>query len=75
VSDETLRQYVGYDIGVAITGQENVPMTLILTEGFGELPMARRIAYQRAAVETFLATVGIAYRYGEPPVPAPRPAP
>jgi transcription antitermination factor NusG len=33
---------VGYDIGVAITGQEDVPMTLILTEGFGELPMARR---------------------------------
>ncbi len=25
VSDETLRRYVGYDIGVAITGQEDVP--------------------------------------------------
>jgi hypothetical protein len=42
VSDAALREYVGYDIGVAITGQEDVPMTLILTEGFGELPMARR---------------------------------
>lgn len=42
VTDEALRQYLGYDIGVAITGQEDVPMTLILTEGFGELPMAQR---------------------------------
>jgi hypothetical protein len=42
VGDEALREYVGYDIGVAITGQEDVPMTLILTEGFGQLPMAQR---------------------------------
>ncbi|UCC68182.1 MAG: hypothetical protein JSV79_13920 [Armatimonadota bacterium] len=42
IRDRVLREYVGYDIGVAITGQEDVPMTLILTEGFGELPMARR---------------------------------
>jgi len=40
--DEILRQFVGYDIGVAITGQEKVPFTLILTEGFGEIPMADR---------------------------------
>jgi hypothetical protein len=40
--DETLRRFVGYDIGVAITGQEKVPFTLILTEGFGEIPMAQR---------------------------------
>jgi hypothetical protein len=42
VRDEALREYLGYDIGVAITGQEEVPMALILTEGFGELPMAQR---------------------------------
>lgn len=42
VKDEALRGYLGYDIGVAITGQEDVPMTLILTEGFGELAMAAR---------------------------------
>ncbi len=42
VKDKALRSYLGYDIGVAITGQENVPMTVILTEGFGELPMATR---------------------------------
>ena len=42
VSDAVLRAYLGYDIGVAITGQEDIPLTLILTEGFGNLAMARR---------------------------------
>ncbi len=42
VSDAVLRAYLGYDIGVAITGQEDVPLTLILTEGFGQLAMAQR---------------------------------
>lgn len=30
------------DLGVGITGQEDVPVTLIITEGFGDLPMAER---------------------------------
>ncbi|MGD0092742.1 MAG: hypothetical protein ABSE73_22755 [Planctomycetota bacterium] len=42
IQDEDLRAYLGYDLGVAITGDENVPLTLILTEGFGEIPMAER---------------------------------
>lgn len=32
----------GYDIGVAITGQEPVPFTLVITEGFGTIAMAER---------------------------------
>jgi hypothetical protein len=40
VTDDSLRALVGYDIGVAITGQEELPITLILTEGFGEIAMA-----------------------------------
>jgi hypothetical protein len=42
VDDGVLREFVGYDIGVAITGNENLPFTLIITEGFGDLPMAER---------------------------------
>jgi hypothetical protein len=57
VRDETLREYVGYDIGVAITGQEDVPMTLILTEGFGELPMAQRTWDLLASLEGELASI------------------
>jgi hypothetical protein len=37
-----LRDWLGYDVGVALTGDEDVSTTLILTEGFGKMPMARR---------------------------------
>lgn len=40
--DQDLRRLLGYDIGVAITGTEEIGITLILTEGFGTIPMARR---------------------------------
>jgi hypothetical protein len=33
---------MGYDIGVAITGSEQVGLTLIITEGFGKMRMADR---------------------------------
>ena len=57
VNDQALRQYVGYDIGVAITGQEAVPMTLIVTEGFGELPMARRTWELLSSLQGQLASI------------------
>jgi hypothetical protein len=40
--DKDLRALLGYDLGVAITGTENIGFTLILTEGFGHIPMARK---------------------------------
>ena len=43
IDDRTLAEYLGFDLGVAITGDEKVPMTVILTEGFGNLPMSDRI--------------------------------
>lgn len=42
IEDQDLKRFMGYDIGVAITGSENVGLTLIATEGFGELSMADR---------------------------------
>lgn len=42
INDAVLRAFLGYDIGVAITGQEDIPLTMILTEGFGTLSMAAR---------------------------------
>ena len=35
-----IKKIIGYDIGVAITGQEDIDTTLIITEGFGEVHMA-----------------------------------
>ncbi len=40
IHDRDLRQLLGYDIGVAVTGTEQVGVTLIVTEGFGMIPMA-----------------------------------
>ncbi len=40
--DQDLRALLGYDLGVAITGTETVGFTLVLTEGFGRIPMAHR---------------------------------
>lgn len=42
IKDSDLIQFLGYDIGVAITGQENIGLTMLVTEGFGFLAMAQR---------------------------------
>jgi hypothetical protein len=42
MTDAALTEYLGRRIGVAVTGNENVPLTVVLTEGFGRMPMARR---------------------------------
>ncbi len=40
-NDQDLRDFLGYDIGVAITGAEDINTTLVITEGFGEIAMAK----------------------------------
>ncbi|OGS14550.1 MAG: hypothetical protein A2234_11025 [Elusimicrobia bacterium RIFOXYA2_FULL_58_8] len=40
IHDRDLRQLLGYDIGVAVTGTEQLGVTVIVTEGFGAIPMA-----------------------------------
>jgi hypothetical protein len=40
--DHDLRQLLGRDLGVAITGSEELGVTLVLTEGFGRIRMAER---------------------------------
>jgi hypothetical protein len=42
VHDQDMKELLGYDVGVAITGTEQIGFTLIITEGFGRIPMARR---------------------------------
>ncbi len=42
INDEDLKKLLGYDLGVAITGSEATGITLIVTEGFGKIPMAQR---------------------------------
>jgi len=42
IDDRDLREILGYDIGVAITGSEDVVTALVTTEGFGDIPMAQK---------------------------------
>ena len=37
LDDQDLRALLGYDLGVAITGQETIGCTVIVTEGFGKM--------------------------------------
>ncbi|QDT64039.1 hypothetical protein [Calycomorphotria hydatis] len=42
MDDADLKEILGYDLGVAVTGSEKLGLTLIITEGFGEIAMAER---------------------------------
>jgi hypothetical protein len=38
---QDVKELLGYDVGVAITGSEELATTLVVTEGFGDIAMAR----------------------------------
>jgi len=40
IDDQDIKKLLGYDIGVAITGHENLGITILVTEGFGSIKMA-----------------------------------
>ena len=42
IDDQDLKNFLGYDLGVAITGSEDKGITLVITEGFGDIAMAAR---------------------------------
>jgi hypothetical protein len=42
IRHQDLTTFIGEEIGVAITGQEEVGLTLIITEGFGKMTMSQR---------------------------------
>lgn len=42
IDSKDLTDFIGYDIGVAITGNENIRTTVVITEGFSKMKMAER---------------------------------
>ncbi len=79
IIDKDLIEFLGYDIGVAITGHEKINLTLILTEGFGTIRMADRTFRLLQSLEGELASINGAtqIRAGviRPEVLVPRPQP
>jgi transcription antitermination factor NusG len=42
IDDQDLKEILGYDLGVAITGTERIGLSVLVTEGFGDIAMAER---------------------------------
>ena len=55
--DRDLRDFLGFDLGVAITGHETLGVTLVVTEGFGEMPMAQATFDLLRSCEGMLASI------------------
>jgi hypothetical protein len=57
IRHDDLTTFTGEEIGVAITGQEEVGITLIITEGFGKMAMSLRTFELLKEFEGYLACV------------------
>ena len=57
LKDSDLTKFLGFDIGVAITGQEQINLTLMVTEGFGFLGMAERTFALLKSLEGQVASI------------------
>ena len=57
IDRDELTSYLGYEMGVAITGNEEIGLTCIITEGFGEMTMATQTYNLLNAVEDKLASI------------------
>lgn len=57
INSDELDSYLGYEMGVAITGQEDIGLTCIITEGFGEMAMASHTFELLTELEGQLAAI------------------
>jgi hypothetical protein len=76
--DADLRKLLGRDLGVAITGSEDLGFTLVITEGFGHMPMAARtwrlLEQHQGAVASVSGATQIRAGVMRPEILVPRPA-
>ena len=54
---QDVRELLGYDVGVAVTGNEALATTLVVTEGFGDIAMAQATYELFASLEGKRASV------------------
>jgi hypothetical protein len=52
-----LKEFLGYEIGVAITGEEDCGVAVIVTESFGEMPMAEHTFNMLKELEGKIASI------------------
>ena len=63
IIDSDLIDYLGFDIGVAYTGHEDIPVTVIITEGFGKMRMADRTFQLLKDLNGFKASINGLLRF------------
>lgn len=57
IIDKDLVEFLGYDIGVAITGHEDINVTVIITEGFGKMRMADKTFRLLNSLNGYVASI------------------
>lgn len=57
IDDRVLSQFLGYDIGIALTGDEDISTSIIITEGFGRLAMSARVINALSGLDGHIAAI------------------
>lgn len=57
IKGKDLTRFLGYEIGVAITGHEDIPITCLITEGFGKMSMTNHTFDLLDSLEGKLASI------------------
>jgi hypothetical protein len=57
INADDLKNLLGYDLGVAITGTEDIGITIVVTEGFGKIAIADRTYEILSACEGMVASI------------------
>ena len=52
-----ITEFLGYELGVAITGHEEIGLTLVITEGFGKMAMSSRVFDLLKEFEGYLVAI------------------
>lgn len=57
IDDQAMAAYLGFDLGIALTGDEDLKMTVIVTEGFGRIPISERIINLLSSLSGMTASI------------------
>lgn len=57
IHDLELGEFLGYDLGLAITGQENISLSIIVTEGIGQIAMSDKTFELLSSLQGKIASI------------------
>jgi len=45
ITSQALKEFAGNQVNISVTGEENIPFTFIISEGFGELSLSEKVKH------------------------------